>query len=160
MRKIAFVAIAALSCIVLLYATTGSGFLFNNVLNRASTAQPLFVFGGHQGWFASILTNKPADFVVQDVALSPGGYSGWHSHPGPVLITVKTGTASWYQVAHGKCAKTVYPTGTAFVEPPEVVHTVQNESTDDLELINTYIVPVGVATRTDENNPGVCVGVP
>ena len=26
--------------------------------------------------------------------LSPGGFTGWHSHPGPVLITVKSGAAT------------------------------------------------------------------
>ena len=159
MRRIVFVSFAVAICVAVLYATPGSGFLFNNVLSRASTAQPLFIIGGQQGWFSTLLTNKPADFVVQDVALIPGGYSGWHSHPGPVLITVKTGTATWYHVSHGECAKTVYATGSAFVEPPDVVHTVQNEGTSNLELINTYIVAVGAVTRTEENDPGVCVGV-
>jgi len=159
-RRIVFVGIAVLVWVIVVYATSGSGFLFNIILSRASTPQPLRVFGNHQGWVVSLFTNKPADFVVQDVALVPGGYIGWHSHPGPVLITVKSGTATWYHVSNGKCVKTVYPTGSAFVEPPDVVHTVQNEDTVNVELINTYIVPVGAVTRTEENDPGVCPGVP
>jgi quercetin dioxygenase-like cupin family protein len=143
-----------------LLATPGNGYLFNVVVNRATATRPLHVIGGDNGWFASLVTNRPADFVVQDVSLAPAGYSGWHSHPGPVLITVKTGTATWYEPSGDRCRKFVYPTGSAFVEAPNVVHAVQNEGAEDMELINTYIVPVGVPTRTEEDNPGTCPGVP
>jgi quercetin dioxygenase-like cupin family protein len=142
-----------------LLATPGDGYLFNVVVNRATAAKPLRVIGGEHGWFVSLATTRPADFVVQDVALAPAGYSGWHSHPGSVQITVKTGTATYYDASGGRCRQVVYPTGSAFVEPPNVVHALQNEGAEDLELVNTYIVPVGVPTRTEEDNPGTCPGV-
>src|SRR5262245_56376404 len=30
------------------------------------------------------------DLVTQHLTIAPGGNTGWHSHPGPVLVTVKT----------------------------------------------------------------------
>src|SRR5258705_13914637 len=96
----------AIGCLILFSitacATPGSGFLFNIILNRAqapgalhSTAKGEAADGSK--WHLQLKTEgAPSDFVVQDVALAPGGYSGWHSHPGPVLITIKEGTASWY----------------------------------------------------------------
>ena len=34
------------------------------------------------------ISRAPIDVVVRRHAYAPGGYTGWHSHPGPVLITV------------------------------------------------------------------------
>ena len=96
------------------------------------------------------------DFVQQDVALEPGGFSGWHSHPGPVLITVKTGTATWYSAANPNCAPIVYPTGSAFIEPANVHHNVYNQGSTDLELLDTYLVPKGMATRQEQPQPPEC----
>jgi quercetin dioxygenase-like cupin family protein len=96
------------------------------------------------------------DFVQQDVALAPGGYSGWHSHPGPVLITVKSGTAYWYSADDPSCKPTVYPTGSAFIEPANVHHFVANPGSANLELLDTYIIPSGAATRQEEPQPPQC----
>src|SRR5438309_1829372 len=31
------------------------------------------------------------DFVFQEVTLDPGASTGWHSHPGPLLVVVRSG---------------------------------------------------------------------
>ena len=33
-------------------------------------------------------TKGPVDFVTATVNIAPGGSSGWHSHPGVVLVSV------------------------------------------------------------------------
>jgi quercetin dioxygenase-like cupin family protein len=149
----------SLSMPIITSATPGVGTLFNIVLNRATVADPIHT-GGHFGnWNAVLQTNEPTDFIVQNVALAPGGYSGWHRHLGPVLITVKRGTATMYRADPGGCSVFVYPAGSAFVEPVGP-HTLQNESeTEVLELFNAHIIPAGAPQRVDEANPGVCPGV-
>ena len=140
-----------ISCLLLVsitaWATAGSGFLFNIVLNQAQApaglhSDALGEAADGSFWHLQLKTEgAPSDFIVQDVALAPGGYSGWHSHPGPVLITVKEGTASWYDA---DCVLHVYTPGMAFIEDANVVHNVRNESTTEvLRLINTFIIPTG-----------------
>jgi quercetin dioxygenase-like cupin family protein len=34
---------------------------------------------------------------VQTIAFASGATSGWHSHPGPVLIQVVSGTMTFYE---------------------------------------------------------------
>jgi len=139
-------------------ATPGVGTLLNVVFNRA-TAQPIHAFGHSGRWTALLVTTSPTDFIIQQVQLAPGGYSGWHSHLGPVVLTVKQGTATMYRVEHGRCLRLEFPAGTAFVEPVGP-HALQNESaTDVLEAFNAHIIPAGAPQRVDEPDPGVCPGV-
>jgi quercetin dioxygenase-like cupin family protein len=76
-------------------------------------------------------------------------------------VTIKRGAATWYEGSDPACTPHEYPAGSAFVEPAGSVHTVQNESpTEQLELVTTYIVPVGVTTRQDEAQPIACPHIP
>src|SRR3989449_3696211 len=43
---------------------------------------------------AELKSHDNTDIVVVSIVVTPGGNSGWHYHPGPVLVTVKTGTRS------------------------------------------------------------------
>ena len=139
-------------------ATPGAGTLLNVVFNRA-TAPSLHAFARSGPWTALLLTTSPTDVIIQNVQLAPGGYSGWHSHLGPVVLTVKQGTATMYRVDHGRCQRVVYPAGSAFVEPVGP-HALQNESaTEVLEAFNAHIIPAGAPQRVDEPDPGVCPGV-
>ena len=148
--------VVALSSAV--WATPGSGVLLNTVLNRA-TAAPVHEFAHSGRWNALLVTTDPTDFIIQTVQIAPGGYTGWHSHLGPVVLTVKRGTATMYRAEHGRCLRFVYPAGSAFVEPVGP-HALQNESsTEVLETFNAHIIPAGAVQRVDEPDPGVCPGV-
>jgi quercetin dioxygenase-like cupin family protein len=141
-----------------LWATSGVGTLLNVVLNRA-TADPIHTLSHSGSWSAFLLTTGRTDVIIQNVQLAPGGYSGWHSHLGPVILTVKSGTATMYRVERGQCQKVVYAAGSAFVEPVGP-HALQNESASDvLETFNAHIIPFGATQRVDEPDPGVCPGV-
>jgi hypothetical protein len=100
------------------------------------------------------------DFVVVRNVVDPGGSSGWHSHPGPVLVVVKTGTITFYRArAHGDgndgiCSSTVYPAGSAFVEMGGQVANARNEGTVVDTVYATFFVPAGAATRIDQPAPG------
>jgi quercetin dioxygenase-like cupin family protein len=139
-------------------ATPGAGTIANIVLNRA-TADPFHALAHEGPWTALLLTTGKTDVIIQDFQMAPGGYTGWHSHHGPVLLTVKSGTATMYRVEHGRCLKLVFVAGTSFIEPVGP-HALQNESaTDVLEAFNAHIIPAGAPQRVDEPNPGVCPGV-
>jgi quercetin dioxygenase-like cupin family protein len=96
-----------------------------------------------------IKTKGLTDAHVAYRRFAPGGHSGWHSHPGPVLILVTAGTATIYD---DSLMPVDYPAGTGFVEAGDA-HLVANEGDTDLELIAVFLVPHGAPTRIDEPAP-------
>lgn len=99
------------------------------------------------------VSNAPdaGEVVVQEITIGPGGTTGWHSHPGPVVVVVKQGTLTYVRAVGGECADTAYPAGTAFVDPGQGhAHTAFNLGSDNLVLYATYFdVPVGGSPRID-----------
>ncbi|MBA2531304.1 MAG: hypothetical protein H0V23_04255 [Nocardioidaceae bacterium] len=53
-------------------------------------------------------TNRPTDVSVQKVVIDARGYSGWHHHPGIVIVAVKSGRVT---VRDENCDKTRYGIG-------------------------------------------------
>jgi hypothetical protein len=93
-----------------------------------------------------------SDVYVVHNKIVPGGHTGWHSHPGPSIVSVKSGTATEYHsdepgVPH------VHPAGSTFVDDGEGAHMVVNEGTTDLELVAFQILPLGATRRIDEPAP-------
>jgi quercetin dioxygenase-like cupin family protein len=99
------------------------------------------------------VSNAPesGEVVVQEVTIGPGGTTGWHSHPGPVVVVVKQGTLTYVRADGGVCTSTPYSAGTAFVDPGQGhAHTAFNLGTENLVLMATYFdVPVGGSPRID-----------
>jgi hypothetical protein len=47
-------------------------------------------------WTAKMNISGPSDIWVLSNRIAPGGSFGWHSHPGPSFVIVKSGTATFY----------------------------------------------------------------
>jgi hypothetical protein len=96
--------------------------------------------------------------VTQQIRIGPGGHTGWHSHPGPVLVTVKTGSLQLFYANDKTCQGVVYEAGDSFVDRgDEVVHIARASLLDGVELWATYFVPGGDTTalfRLDAPDPG------
>jgi len=93
--------------------------------------------------------------IVADFTFGPNSATGWHTHPGKTLVTVKSGT---FTVYHAKdCEARVYGPGDAFVELPSTVHIGRNETTGTVELgVVFFEVPVGGSPRVDQPQPEDC----
>jgi quercetin dioxygenase-like cupin family protein len=134
---VAIVPVAAL-------ATPGSGFKERTVFAR----------GTLEGHFKIKLRNssRPGDVVVQKFVLAPGGQSGWHLHPGPAVVTVKSGELTLDQA---DCSSATYSAEEVAVEPTDDVHRVRNVGTTDLEFWVTFLdIPVGSPQRLEpESDP-------
>jgi quercetin dioxygenase-like cupin family protein len=98
-------------------------------------------------------TKGPVDFVNASVTIDPLGSSGWHRHPGVVLVTVTSGSLTVY---NAQCSATVQATGSAFTESGLSPLLVLNESSTTAATVTvTYLVPAGTtALRIDSPNPG------
>lgn len=102
-------------------------------------------------------TRDDVQVVTQTITIGPGGHTGWHSHPGPVLVTIAAGTMTFYDADDPTCSPGTYPTGASFVDRGGGhVHIARNEGSVDLVLYATYLVPVGAPIRTDAADPGTC----
>jgi quercetin dioxygenase-like cupin family protein len=97
------------------------------------------------------------DIVVVKITVSPGGSSGWHSHPGGAIVVVQQGAVTVNKSLGSRCEITTYTKGQAFVERPGELDDAVNKGTTDYILFVTFPgVPVGGASRIDEPNPGTC----
>jgi hypothetical protein len=101
-----------------------------------------------------------ADVYNVTNTVKPGGHSGWHTHPGPSLVTVSKGTATYYDGDDPTCTPHVVPAHQGFIDPGNGhIHLVRNASTDPndiLELIAFQIIPEGEPRRIDKPDPGYC----
>ena len=86
----------------------------------------------------------------------PGGTFGWHSHPGPSIVVIKTGELTLYHGDDPSCTPTRVPAGKGFVDDGGDVHLVRNEGTVETVVYVTSLVPQGAARRIDEPSPGNC----
>ena len=120
-------------------------------------AQPATNAGnGTDLWQIRITAKGWTDVHILENVIAPGGTFGWHSHPGPSLVIVKTGTLSVYHTPD--CKPKDYgpltPNGTAFVDQGHDLHMVRNNSTTDTaDVYVVSFVPAGYGRRIDAPNP-------
>jgi len=85
-------------------------------------------------------TKDPTDTRVQKIEIKPGGYSGWHHHPGIVIVTVASGAVTFMQ---SDCSSETYgpglPAGSSFVEGGDDPG--QASSADGAIVYATFVAP-------------------
>ena len=147
-------------------ATPGTGILGAPILARG-TLEAAHSHHGHthkRHKPVEITLQKPSDVAVQQVTIAPGGSTGWHSHPGPAVVIVKSGSFTLYDADDRKCRGTTYsvdpasPVGKVFIDEGRGhVHIGRNEGSTNTELYVTYLdVPAGALPRIDVPDPGNC----
>ncbi len=132
-------------------AATGSpsGVLSNELLAQGGTTHDVGEHVEVGGWRVNLETQGPSDFYFQDLRLGPGGRSGWHTHPGLLMITVKEGNVDWYDQ---RCAKSSFAAGQSFTESSEA-HEVVNPGPGITRLVIGYITKHGDPRRKDSEPP-------
>lgn len=127
-------------------ATPGAG-VSGTVVARGTLEGPLHINAGD----IKFQIKDDIEVVTQSVTIAPGGHTGWHSHPGPVFVTIVAGTMTFYSALDPTCSAIVYETGDSFVDRGGTsVHIARNEGLTNLVLYATYLVPVGEAFRIDQ----------
>jgi mannose-6-phosphate isomerase-like protein (cupin superfamily) len=153
----ALVAVVVLAIAATALATGSSNFTteqlsfgnFGQIDVKTNDAHP------HQ---VKVKTKGDSDVYVVRNTVLPGGHSGWHTHPGPSLITVMAGTATFYDADDPTCTAQVYPAGTGVVDPGDGhVHILRNEGNVNLVTVTVQILPDGAPRRIDiPDAPGNC----
>jgi quercetin dioxygenase-like cupin family protein len=118
------------------------------------TANPI-ARGTLEGHFKIKLqdSSSPGDAAIVQVTQGVGGHSGWHAHPGPAIVIVKSGEVTIQQAKD--CSSRTYTAGQVAIEPAGHVHIARNTGTTSLELWITFLdLPVGADPRIDAPDPG------
>ena len=101
-------------------------------------------------------TQGPIEVAYQRITIPPGGTLGWHSHPGPTVVTVFQGTLSFYHAE--ECTHEIeYATGQSVSNMPDEIHMARNEGASAvLELASYYLMQSSppAPLRIDQPSPG------
>jgi quercetin dioxygenase-like cupin family protein len=79
-----------------------------------------------------------SNVAVTRMTFQPGAQAPWHTHAGPVIVSVVEGELV-YVMADG-CSEHSYPAGSAFVDPGRGnVHSAYNPTDGPTVLVNTFL---------------------
>ena len=131
-------------------ATPPSGVISNVLIAQGQTVVPLKenVRVG-DNWSVTLENKGQSEIFFQDLVVGPGGRTGWHTHPGFLLITVKDGHVDWYDQ---DCSKRRFSAGQSFTES-EHSHNVLNPGSENARLLIVYIVKKGDPRRIESPQP-------
>lgn len=108
-------------------------------------------------WHLKIKTKGDSDVYVTQNTFQPGAHSGWHTHPGPSLITVTSGKITVYDSDDPTCTPISYNVGDGFTDPGSGhVHLLRNETGAPAVTIAVQILPQDAQRRIDAPSPGNC----
>ena len=93
------------------------------------------------------------DTVVQTHDYAPGASTGWHTHPGPVFISVLQGQVTFYEVDDPTCTPRVVYAGQGYVDTGRG-HIGRNETGSPAKDVTVAIAPVGAPFRSELPAPG------
>jgi quercetin dioxygenase-like cupin family protein len=156
-RLIVFCAMPLLAIAVAL-ATPPAGIIFNNILSMGVASDNLDEKLKIDDWKLSLKTKGASDFYIQDIAIAPGGYSGWHTHPGIFVGTVLTGSIDFYDE---NCNLRTFTAGQVWTENDQL-HAIANHGTVAARAQFSYLVKHGEPRRIDQPAPACApiTGIP
>ena len=95
----------------------------------------------------------PIDIVVRRHDYAPRSTTGWHSHPGPVFITVTQGQVTFYEYDDPMCTPHVVSAGQGYVDTGRG-HIGRNETDSPAQDVSVIIAPIGGVFRSELDAPG------
>jgi len=139
----------------------------NSELLARGAADELRIRDGSMG--LSLTARQKTDVAVVRATLEPRGTTGWHGHPGPSIVVVKTGTLTMLEpggrhgygrhdgaaeasTRHPRCLTREFGPGKAFVHP-EQAHTFENRTDAVAEFYVVYLVPRGATPLLNDVDP-------
>lgn len=158
-RRALLLSVLALATAAL--ATPPFGFIVNQILAKgvdpANIHQNVEITtlpdGTVDPWGAELHTHGATDFYVQHLVLEPGGYSGWHTHPGILVGTVVSGSIDLYDA---NCEKHVLNAGDVYFENGNV-HGIANTGLVNADLSIAYLIKHNAPRRIEADAPS-CAG--
>ena len=159
-RKIALVALTGIAATLL--ATPPVGFIVNQILAKGTSSENISehvqmaknLDGSVDPWQVQLQAQGATDTYVQHLVLAPGGYSGWHTHPGVLIGTITTGGVDFYDAS---CQKRSFGVGQVYFENSDV-HAIVNRGSVNADLYIAYLIKHNAPRRIEADAP-VCAPV-
>ena len=146
---LAGVTVIAASGATIAFANPGSGYTPKILAHRATLSDSVKVNDDR----VKLQTKDPTDVQVQTITYNPHGRSGWHFHPGLVIVVVESGHITAH---YSDCQTRTYGPHETFVESGTAPFMASNESgTENAVVYATFVAPKGSAFRI-ETNPPAC----
>jgi hypothetical protein len=102
---------------------------------------------------ARAVKKHQADVFVWHLRLAPNSALGWHTHPGPAIVTVVKGTLGYQTEVQGECVTRWYEAGTGFMDPGfGHVHRAVSRG-DGFDAYTTFVIPSGSPSQTIPADP-------
>ncbi|HSL20259.1 MAG TPA: cupin domain-containing protein [Vicinamibacterales bacterium] len=86
------------------------------------------------------------DMVVRTHDYAVGGSTGWHTHPGPVFISVLQGQVTFYEADDPTCTPHVVSAGQGYVDTGRG-HLGRNETGQPAKDVTVILAPVNLPFR-------------
>ena len=101
------------------------------------------------------------DTITYTATMAPGATSGWHRHPGGIVVLVKSGTFTSFGLDGEPCVGVDIPAGGAYFEDNAAAarypHFARNRGDVPAEVVViAFDVPAGGSPRTDADAPREC----
>lgn len=141
---IVVVAVAAIAPIGL--ASPGSGATTTILGSRATHSDSVRV--NDDG--IRFQTKGPTDFLTQTITFEPGGHSGWHHHPGVVMVIVESGQLTTHDE---NCQTETYDAHQVLIESGTAPFMVSNEGSVPAVVYATLVAPAGSPFRIEDEPP-------
>ncbi len=102
---------------------------------------------------ARAVTPGGADVFIQHVRLGANMATGWHTHPGPAIVTLVNGNLTYEDAAANRCRDATYTAGQGFVDRGfGHVHRAI-AGADGVDFYVVYILPPGSPTHVIPTSP-------
>src|SRR5260370_25335891 len=99
-------------------ATDPSGVVSNVILGQGVTTDPVHEpIRQGDSWSVNLDVSTPSDLYFQDLVVAPGGRTGWHSHPGLLIIAIKQGNIDFHNKICRNPTFSARPTSTESTDP-------------------------------------------
>lgn len=150
----AFVGVPALA--------TPPGGGFSGTLEFLGNFAPFDIKADKAGKWDLTLRSKGRTDVIVFTVLFPagGGTSGWHSHPGPNLLTVTAGSVVVYDSRDAGCPGRTFAAGDTFYDNGgSGAHLVRNDNAINATIKAIAFYPEGIPPanrRIDRDKPAGC----
>lgn len=97
------------------------------------------------------------DMVVRTHDYVPGGSTGWHTHPGPVFVSVIEGQVTFYEADDPTCTPHYVSAGQGYVDTGRG-HLGRNETGQPAKDVTVILAPVNLPFRGELPAPNPYCG--
>ena len=147
-------------------ATAPVGFIVNQILAKGTTFENISehvqmaknLDGTVDPWQVQLQAQGATDTYAQHLVLAPGGYSGWHTHPGVLVATLAAGAVDFYDA---NCNQRSLTAGQVYFENNDV-HAIINRGSVSADLYIAYLIKHNAPRRIEAEAPvcALAAGIP